>query len=153
MQKTVLFAAILALAACATPTPHTSKPVADTAHATPSDALYRALGGADGVARLVDAMFKHIDADVHINLFFEHTDHADLRQLVIEQICAASGGPCTYKGRSMEEAHSGMNLDNADFDAFVGDLVAAMNDVKLAPATQQEVLALFGPMRAQVVGQ
>lgn len=153
MQKTVLFAAILALAACATPAPRTAKPVAATAHATPSDALYRALGGADGIARLVDAALARIHADLHINLFFEHTDLADLRRLLIEQICAASGGPCTYTGRSMEEAHSGMNLNEADFTAFLEDLVAAMNEVKLAPATQQNVLTLFSPMRGQIVGQ
>ncbi|MEO7324649.1 MAG: group 1 truncated hemoglobin [Dokdonella sp.] len=153
MGRAVLFAAILAVSACATPAPHTPKPAADTTTATRSDALYWALGGADGVARLVDALFARIGADVHINLFFEHTDHADLRRLVIEQICAASGGPCTYSGRSMEEAHSGMNLDEADFNAFVEDLVAAMNEVKLALATQQQVLALFGPMKPQIVGQ
>ncbi len=153
MQKSVLFAAILALTACVTPAPRTANPVADTAHATPSDALYRALGRADGVAHLVDAALARIHADLHINLFFEHTDLADLRRLLIEQICAASGGPCTYTGRSMEEAHSGMNLNEADFTAFVEDLVAAMNEVKLAAATQQQVLALFSPMRGQIVGQ
>ena len=52
---------------------------------------------------------------------------ADLRRLVIEQLCAATGGPCTYTGRSMEEAHSGLNLTDADFDAFVDDLVRAMD--------------------------
>ncbi|MEO5560682.1 MAG: group 1 truncated hemoglobin [Dokdonella sp.] len=153
MQKTILFATILALSACATPAPHTAKPAADTAPATPTDALYRALGGADGVARLVDAALARIHGDLHINLFFEHTDLADLRRLLIEQICAASGGPCSYTGRSMEEAHSGMHLEKADFNAFVEDLVAAMNEVKLALATQQQVLALFGPMRPQIVGQ
>lgn len=46
-----------------------------------------------------------------------------------------------------------MNLSDRDFDVFVEDLVAAMTEVKVSPALQQEVLALFGPMRPQVVGQ
>ncbi len=115
--------------------------------------LYRALGSEAGVARLVDAALARIHADLRINLFFEHTDLADLRRLLIEQICAASGGPCSYTGRSMEEAHSGMNLSEADFAAFVEDLVAAMDEVRLAAPTQHQVLALFGPMQAQIVGQ
>ncbi|MCB1572324.1 MAG: group 1 truncated hemoglobin, partial [Xanthomonadales bacterium] len=99
-----------------------------------------------GIERLVDASLARVHADLRINLFFENTDLADLRRLLIEQICAASGGPCVYTGRSMEEAHSGMNLSDEDFDAFVEDLVAAMDEVALAASTQQQVLGLFGPM-------
>lgn len=152
MQRIILSAAILALAACATTAEHAPKS-ADSTAAAASGALYRELGGGDGIARLVDAALARIHADLHINLFFEKTDLPDLRRLLIEQICAASGGPCKYTGRSMEEAHSGMNLSEADFNAFVGDLVTAMNDVKLTPATQQKVLNLFGPMKPQVIGQ
>lgn len=119
----------------------------------PSDALYRSLGSTPGIERLVDASLARVHADLRINLFFENTDLADLRRLLIEQICAASGGPCVYTGRSMEEAHSGMNLSDEDFDAFVEDLVAAMDEVALAASTQQQVLGLFGPMRPEIVGQ
>lgn len=115
--------------------------------------LYQRLGGAPGVEAVVDASLKHIHGDLRINIFFENTDLADLRRLLIEQICAATGGPCTYSGRSMEEAHSGMNLTDKDFDIFVEDLIAAMTEVKVSPELQQEVLGLFGPMRPQVVGQ
>lgn len=118
-----------------------------------NDSLYQRLGGAAGVEAVVDASLRHVHGDLRINIFFENTDLADLRRLLIEQICAASGGPCTYSGRSMEEAHSGMNLTDKDFDYFVEDLIAAMTEVKVSAALQQEVLALFGPMRPQVVGQ
>jgi hemoglobin len=53
----------------------------------------------------------------------------------------------------MEEAHSGLNLTNADFDAFVDDLVHAMNSTKVPPDLQKQLLDLLGPMRPQVVGQ
>lgn len=115
--------------------------------------LYQRLGGAPGVEAVVDAALKHVHGDLRINIFFENTDLADLRRLLIEQICAATGGPCTYTGRSMEEAHSGMNLTDKDFDVFVEDLVAAMTEVKVSSELQNEVLGLFGPMRPQVVGQ
>ncbi|MBL8300396.1 MAG: group 1 truncated hemoglobin [Rhodanobacteraceae bacterium] len=118
-----------------------------------SNALYSRLGGAAGVEAVVDAALRRIHGDLRINIFFEKSDLADVRRLLIEQICAATGGPCTYSGRSMEEAHSGMNLTDQDFDIFVEDLVAAMTEVKVSPELQQELLALFGPMRPQVVGQ
>lgn len=138
----VMLAAIVGGCASAPPSP-----------APPSDALYRSLGGTPGIERLVDASLARVHADLRINLFFENTDLADLRRLLIEQICAASGGPCIYTGRSMEEAHSGMNLSHEDFDAFVEDLVAAMNEVALAASAQEQVLGLFGPMKPEIVGQ
>jgi len=84
---------------------------------------------------------------------FAKTDHNDLRRLVIEQLCEATGGPCKYTGRSMEEAHSGLNLTNADYSAFMGDLVAAMDEAKVPLAQQNKLIALLAPMKSQVVGQ
>jgi hemoglobin len=120
---------------------------------TGKDALYQELGRSEGVTKVVDLFFQRINADARINTLFRNVDHNDLRRLVIEQICAASGGPCKYTGRSMEESHSGLNLTDKDFDAFVGDLVGAMDEAKVAKSTQKKLLAIFGPMRPQIVGQ
>ena len=148
MKRLMPIAAVLALAACAAPSHR-----ADHAAAAPPDALYRTLGGQEGIATFVDAALKHIHGDARIASQFANTDMADLRRLLIEQICDVSGGPCKYSGRSMEEAHSGLHITDKDFDAFVEDLVAAMNEVRIAPATQKTILGVFGPMRPQVVGQ
>ena len=145
---------VLLAAGCAGEAPQKhSPPVEKSALAAKGDALYRALGGQDGIAKVVDAALAEIHGDLRINLFFEKTDMADLRRLLIEQICEASGGPCKYSGRSMEEAHSGLNLTDADFDAFVQDLVSAMDSQKVPKDLQKQLLDVFGPMKPQVVGQ
>jgi len=149
MKRFASIAASLFLVACASTGTHSAKPPAKAA----PDALYHTLGEQEGIGRLVDAALKRIHGDLRISIFFEKTDLPDLRRLFIEQICAASGGPCTYSGRSMEEAHSGMNLTDADFSAFVEDLITAMNDVKIDAATQKTILGVFGPMKPQIVGQ
>ena len=131
---------------CAAPAPPATPAAA-------KGALYRDLGGSAGITRVVDVFLAKVDNDLRINLFFEQTDHKDLRRLVIEQFCEASGGPCTYTGRSMEEAHSGMNLSDADFAAFVEDLVATLDELKVAKPTQDKLLGLLAPMKPQVVGQ
>jgi hemoglobin len=143
MKQAVLAFALLMMG-CAGPAPQTY---------TGKDALYQELGRSEGITKVVDLFFQRINADARINTLFRNVDHNDLRRLVIEQICAASGGPCTYTGRSMEEAHSGLNLTNKDFDNFVGDLVTAMDEAKVPKSTQKKLLAIFGPMRPQVVGQ
>jgi len=53
----------------------------------------------------------------------------------------------------MEEAHSGLNLTDADFAAFVEDLVATLNEFKVPKPTQDRLLAILGPMKPQIVGQ
>jgi hemoglobin len=144
----------LAAGCMAAPAKHAAPEAKATAAAgAKSDALYRALGGTDGITKVVDAALAEIHGDLRINIFFEKTDMADLRRLLIEQICAATGGPCEYTGRSKEEAHSGLNISDADFDAFVEDLVRAMDSQKVPKDLQKQLLGLLGPMRPQVVGQ
>ncbi len=137
----------LALVACAATPPRPAAP------AKPNDALFRELGGLPAITAVTDRMLAKIDNDLRINLFFEKTDHADLRKLVIDQLCEATGGPCKYTGRSMEEAHSGLRLTDQDFAAFVEDLIAAMNELNVPKASQDKLLAILSPMKPQVVGQ
>jgi hemoglobin len=148
---TCVLVALVGLGGCVGSPSHGAAPDRDAAAA--KDALYRELGGSAGITRVVDVFLARVDNDLRINLFFENTDKKDLRALVIEQFCEATGGPCKYSGRSMEEAHSGMNLNDADFAAFVEDLIAAMNELKVPKASQDKLLALLGPMKPQVVGQ
>ena len=146
--------AALMFAGCASaPAQRPTKPVEPAAPAASKDALFRELGGKEAITHVVDVFLAKVDNDLRINLFFEKTDHKDLRNLVIEQLCEATGGPCKYSGRSMEEAHSGLNLSDADFAAFVEDLVAALDESKVPKPTQDKLLALLAPMKPQVVGQ
>ena len=150
VKKMLVVLALLALLGCAGTMEKTAPP-AGTAQT--KDALYRELGGTEGITLVVDMFLQRLNADARINTLFRNVDHDDLRRLVIEQLCAATGGPCTYTGRSMQEAHSGLNLTDADFNAFVGDLVAAMDQLKVAKASQKKLLALLSPMKPQIVGQ
>jgi hemoglobin len=145
--------AVLAAGCAGTTSPKPSAPATTAAAAPRGDSLYRALGGEEGIGRVVDAALAEIHNDKRIAFFFEKTDLADLRRLLVEQLCQATGGPCTYSGRSMEEAHSGLNIKDADFDAFVEDLVRAMDREKVPKDLQKQLLGLLGPMRPEVVGQ
>jgi hemoglobin len=147
VKNLIVAFALLVLFGCA----GTMKEKPASAPAT-KDALYRELGGTPGITSVVDAFLPRINGDARINTLFRNVDHDDLRHLVIEQLCAATGGPCTYTGRSMEEAHSGLNLTNADFNAFVDDLIAAMNQLKVPKPSQKKLLALLAPMKPQIVG-
>jgi hemoglobin len=123
--------------------------------ATPKrdDALYRALGEREGITQAVDSILKHVLADARINELFSATDPAQLAPLLVDQICEASGGPCTYRGRSMEDAHMGLKITETQFAAFVEDVVAGLDEHAVPKPTQEQLLAALGGMKGQIVGQ
>lgn len=115
--------------------------------------LYRDVGGEAGVAKLVSRLLDRVYADPRIASLFADSDREDLQRLIEEQFCAEFGGGCTYTGRSMTESHGGLAIKHKEFEAFVEDLILAMEDVELGTRTQNRILAIFAPMRAEVVDQ
>jgi hemoglobin len=125
------------------------------ANAAREPTLYQALGGQNGVARLVDAFDRRFLADPRIAALFKTgaDEDAYFRERLTEQICNLSGGGCEYTGLPMEEAHSGMAIGEAQFNAFVEDARDAMSSIGLAVATQNRLLALLAPMHKDVIGK
>jgi hemoglobin len=113
--------------------------------------LYERLGGRPAITAVVEDFVGNVAGDKRINGFFASTDIPRLKRLLVQQICAGSGGPCTYEGRSMKEAHRGLNVGNQDFDALVQDLVKTLDKFKVPAREQQELLGVLGPMRKDVV--
>jgi hemoglobin len=113
--------------------------------------LYERLGGLDAITAVVEDFRDRVAADDRINLKFARTDLARLRKMLIDQVCEATGGPCRYSGRSMKEAHGGMKVTNGEFDALVHDLVATLNQFKVPSAEQEELLAILGPLKSDIV--
>ena len=71
----------------------------------------------------------------------------------LEQICAGTGGPCTYTGRDMKSAHAGMGITDAQFNALVEDLVKSLDKFKVPEKEKGELLGILGPMKPSIVGQ
>jgi len=113
--------------------------------------LYERLGGTDALSAVVDAFRDRVGADDRINAKFARTDMARLRKMLIDQVCEAAGGPCTYNGRSMKEAHAGMRVTSGEFDALVEDLVATLNQFKVGKREQDELLGVLGPLKPEIV--
>lgn len=135
-------AGALVLTACFTQSPptHTTAPT-----------LYERLGGQPAINAVVDDFVANVAADKRINRFFANADVPRLKRLLGEQICAGAGGPCTYTGRDMKTAHTGMGVTDQHFDALVEDLVKSLDKYQVPTKEQQELLALLGPMRKDIV--
>lgn len=117
------------------------------------DQLYRDLGGEPGVEIIVDNLLDNIAQDDRIFYRFKDSNIDRLRQMLIEQFCNLSGGPCAYTGETMEKSHGGMHIDEAQFNALVEDLYRAMEKAGTPVAAQNRLVALLAPMRPQVINQ
>ena len=113
--------------------------------------LYERLGGKPAITAVVDDFVARVAADSRINGKFANANIPRLKMLLVEQICQASGGPCTYTGRDMKTSHAGMGIKGSEFDALVGDLVATLNKFKVPEREKNELLGALGPMKKDIV--
>ncbi|HJZ86559.1 MAG TPA: group 1 truncated hemoglobin [Polyangia bacterium] len=143
-MKKLVSVSLLLLAACA----HS-----EGSGAGQQKPLYDRLGGKDAITAVVDNFVGRVAKDDRINARFGNTDIPHLKAMLVDQICQASGGPCTYTGKDMKTAHKGMNLTDGDFNALVEDLVGALNELKVAQPEQKELLGALGGMKGDIVGQ
>ena len=113
--------------------------------------LYDRIGGMDAIKAIVDELVTIIVADARINAMFANADLAGFKSKLADQLCQATGGPCTYTGKGMKEAHVAMNIKPADFDAFIDDFVQALRKFGVDEQEQQELRALLAPMQQDIV--
>jgi hemoglobin len=113
--------------------------------------LYERLGGQGAIQAVVTKFIGNVGADKRINSYFATTDLKKLNRLLVEQVCAASGGPCTYSGRDMKTTHKGMKVTTAAFNALVEDLVSALDTFNVPKKEKDELLAVLGPMNKDIV--
>jgi hemoglobin len=118
--------------------------------------LYRRLGGREGIAQVVNDFTANMAADPRVNVRFKDAKPADLERFksnVADQICEATGGPCSYLGKDMKTAHKDMRITDAEWDATVENLVKALDKNNVNAQAKQELLGALGPMKKDIVGQ
>lgn len=133
-----IVAAIIAMAGC---------------QSTPHSTLYQDLGELQGIENIVDDFLIGLGNDPRIAHHFSDADPERLRNKLVEQFCAESGGGCTYTGDSMKDSHAGMNITHADFNALVEALIDAMEKHNVSVAAQNRLLQRLAPMHSDIVGQ
>ncbi len=107
--------------------------------------LYERLGGYDAVAAVTNAVYLRVKSDDKLRRFYDHRGDDGVereKQLLIDFLSAAAGGPLYYTGRDMKTVHKGMRLDEEDWQKAVGYLTAALDSFNVPEREPAEVLAL-----------
>lgn len=124
----------------------------ETSGATKS--LYKRLGGYDAIAAVIDEFIKRMGSDPKMARFLtglSEDSSRRLRQHLVDQVCAAAGGPCVYTGRDMKTSHKGMGISEDDWTAAAGHLVAALDTFNVPAAEKNDLLAIVSSVKGDIV--
>lgn len=147
-------AALLVLAALLVSLRVHAQTVANASEATAAQtadlALYRAFGEQSGLASVTHDFVVNLYTDPRTRDYFVGVSKKRLESKLNEQFCTLTGGPCVYTGRSMHEAHEGLNVDRAAFNAVVEELEDAMEKNHVPYHAQNQLLARLAPMHREI---
>jgi len=118
--------------------------------------LYEQLGGQAAVDAAVDVFYRKVLTDDRISHFF---DDVDMDVQMAKQrafLTMAFGGPNKYTGKDLRTGHShlvkrGLNGDH--FQAVAENLSATLVELKVPQPLIDQVMAIAGGARADVLGQ
>lgn len=114
------------------------------------DTLYQDLGERSGIADVVEDLLYRIVDDPRIAFQFRGMDVGQFHQNLTDQICELSGGPCSYTGRSMVDAHTGMNITESQFNALAEHLILAMEKQGVSTGAQNRLLKRLVPLHPEI---
>lgn len=118
--------------------------------------LYHRLGGYDALAAVVDDFLGRLLADPQIEPFFRDLQLGEkrrVRQMLVDQLCEATGGPCVYVGKDMKTAHTRMDITEDEWNRAVGHLAATLETFRVPTRERDELLSAVAGLKDQIVGQ
>ena len=124
---------------------------------TPS--LYERLGGVYTIATVVDDFIDRIMTDPRLNSnpLIDEAHHrvppAGFKYFVTEMVCHATGGPQSYTGQSMRDAHQHLKITAAEWDAFINDFQQTLDKFGVPETEQNELKAIVASTRGDIVIQ
>jgi hemoglobin len=125
-----------------------------TASAQNNNSLYKRLGGYDALAAVTDDFITALATDKTLGRFFvgaSENSKMRIRQLVLDQLCAATGGPCVYIGRDMKTSHKGLGITEDDWNIAVKHLVNTLAKFKVPEKEQKELASALTTLKADIV--
>ena len=119
--------------------------------------LYERLGGNNAIAMVVDRFSDEIVKNPKLNVNPALRDWnktgqlAGLKFMRTLWVCQATGGPFSYTGKDMHEAHKDLHLTSAEFDEVGAEIARSLDHFKVPEREKNEVLAAIVAHKGEVV--
>ena len=121
---------------------------------TQEQSLYQRLGGYDAIAAATDDLLARLQGDPRIKDFWKGAsadNRRKARQLIVDFMTEAAGGPAFYVGRDMKKAHEGMQISEADWAVFMEHSEATLDHFVVPAREREEVLGFLSSLKDEVV--
>lgn len=116
--------------------------------------LYERLGGYDAIAAATDDLLERLQSDPELGGYWKGASHDNqrrARQLIVDFMTEAAGGPAFYTGRDMHKSHQGMHISAHDWDVFMRHSQATLEHFDVPTREADEVLSFFSSLRDEIV--
>jgi hemoglobin len=116
--------------------------------------LYERLGGYDAIFAVTNDLLDRMEKDPQLGRFWQHRGADGVkreRQLIVDFLVAATGGPLYYKGRDMKLSHQGMRISEGDWTIFLKHADATLKAFNVPEAEYDEVVAFVQSTKADIV--
>jgi hemoglobin len=119
--------------------------------------LWERLGSEPVVRKIVDDIVLKVADDKKANFFRDGKYKPDgkalqhLKQMLVEYISENTNGPLKYQGKSMAEAHKGLGITDAEFDAMKADIVEVLKTYKVSEADLETLGKFIEGTRKDIV--
>ena len=131
-----------------------TSPTTDTNAPATGESLYARLGGYDAVAAASDELLARLQADPQLGGYWKGASLSNrrrARQLIVDYMTEAAGGPAFYTGRDMKTSHAGMGVNGAEWDLFLGHARATLDHFGVGERERNDVLGFFASLRSDIV--
>ena len=115
--------------------------------------IYESIGGGSALAAVVDDFYVRVLADPQLAGFFAGANMQKLKGRQVEFFAAALGGPDLYQGASMQKAHAGRGISQADFDKVAFHLTAALAAAGVPDETIAQIAEAITPLAGDIVSR
>lgn len=130
---------------------------AESAAEQTKKSLYERLGGLAPISVVVsdfiDALVPDatLNANPAIDAARKQVPAPYLKYHVTAMLCQAAGGPCQYQGRTMKASHAHLNITEREWDRMITVLKEILAKHKVPAAESQEIVAIVGSTKADIV--
>jgi hemoglobin len=113
--------------------------------------LYDTIGGEAALTAVVDDFYVRVLNDPELAGFFAGTNMNHLKGRQVEFFAEALGGPVTYSGASMHDAHVGRGIGQRHFDLVAGHLVGSLASAGVGEGEIKQIIAAIAPLAEDIV--